>query len=301
MPHRESVRFPGSGHIWVPRSGRRAAAAGLSLYSPCLPVAVFAQRLLYLGVRVLGSGAIPGRRESWTDPVDEPVWEELLETWHELFGSWDSIALYHRPQIGRVGFSGLLLDRGRGVAFIRVSPTPDRIEREFAAMEGICSAGPSSFRVARPRAWGITQSWGWLATESVPNYPLGALRSEARRHGVTNEIGTILSAVLERPADVPAHWVPGHGDFAPWNVRTELSGRVWVIDWEDASYAPPGADRLYSDLTAQTTFGYGRPESAPRETVDWLGVRIAARQRPGQGVSEDDARLLSELALVAST
>jgi hypothetical protein len=73
---------------------------------------------------------------------------------------------------------------------------------------------------------------------------------------------------------------------------------VWVIDWEDATYAPPEADRLYSDLTAQTTFGRGRPASAPRETLEWLVARIGARRRPGQDASIDDARLLHELGLV---
>ncbi|MFT4295306.1 MAG: hypothetical protein QM582_07830 [Micropruina sp.] len=274
------VRFPRTGHIWIPRHGRRAAAAGIAMHSPCRPIAVAAQRALYLAVRVAGSRVIPGERGVRTDPLPDPEWRDLLEQWQSVVGSFDDLVLYRRPQAGRAGFAALLLRDGRGVGFARFHPEPTRIEREFALMTSVYAAKPSSFGVARPLARGrLDEGGGWLVNESLPNYPLGAVRDPAVRNRVADEIGEVLAVVLPRGDDVPAHWRPAHGDLAPWNLRTLLRGTVRVIDWEDACYAPPGVDRLYGALTAHTTFGTPLPSSAPGEAIDWVTTLIVGRMQ----------------------
>jgi aminoglycoside phosphotransferase (APT) family kinase protein len=35
-----------------------------------------------------------------------------------------------------------------------------------------------------------------------------------------------------------------HGDFVPWNLREAPGGELWLLDWEDAGWAPPSADLL---------------------------------------------------------
>ncbi len=267
------------------------------MYSPCAPLAVLAQRALFVAVRTVGPWVIPGQRATWTEPAGD-AWEALCVAWHEALGPWDSIALYHRPDEGRTGFALLLLAKGRALAFIRVATDPARTQREYAVLRGLHEAAPRSFVTAVPIARGEAHGWGWLATESVPNYPLGALRREDTRHAVAREIEDILPGVIERPPGTPERWTPCHGDFSPWNVRTDLRGRVWVIDWEDADYAPPGVDLLYGDLTARTTFGSPLPASADPAAADWVAGRVRQRLSAGEDRSSINHRLLAELARI---
>lgn len=74
---------------------------------------------------------------------------------------------------------------------------------------------------------------------------------------------------VERDDGVPPHWVPMHGDFAPWNVRRLSDGRVAVLDWENLAWAPPNADSVYYRMTAAALFG-GR--------VRWHGDDAEARE-----------------------
>lgn len=262
------------------------------MHSPCRPLAVAAQRALYLAVRVAGSRVIPGERTELSDPLPEPEWQALVDQWEAVAGRVDDLVLYRRPQAGRSGFAALLLRDGRGVGFARFHPDRSRTEREFTIMTAVHRAGPSSFGVARPIACGQLDSAGWLVNESLPNYPLGSLRDAGLRDQVADEIGDVLGGVLPRGTDVPTHWRAAHGDLAPWNLRTLLRGAVRVIDWEDACYAPPGIDRLYGALTAHTTFGSPLPDAAPGEAIDWLTDLVAGRAHAS---SEPGGNALLEL------
>ncbi|MFT4216293.1 MAG: phosphotransferase [Micropruina sp.] len=245
------------------------------MHSPCRPIAVAAQRALYLAVRVAGSRIIPGRRGTWTEPLPGAKWQELLDQWRSAVGPVDDLVLYRRPQVGRSGLAALLLRHGRGVGFARFHPDEARVEREFGIVSAVHAARPTSFAVARPLASGrLADGGAWLVNESLPNYPLGAVRDPAVRERVADEIGEVLTGVLPRPDGTPAHWRVAHGDLAPWNLRTLLGGAVRVIDWEDACYAPPGVDRLYGALTAHTTFGAPLPNAAPGEAIDWITKKI---------------------------
>lgn len=294
---RESIRFPPSGFVWVPRAGRREAAAGLSMYSPCAPLVVLAQRALYAAVRTVGPWVMPGPRATWAEPAGD-AWDALCAAWRATLGEWDAVALYHRPDRGRTGFALLLLREGRALAFVRVATDPSRTEREFAVLAGLHAAAPRSFVTAAPIAHGEVDGWGWLATESVPNYPLGALRRAETRHTVAGEIGAVLAGILERPAGTPEHWIACHGDLSPWNLRTSIRGTVWVIDWEDAAWAPPGVDLLYGDLTAHTTFGSPLPAQTSAEAAEWVGAILSARLTAGEDRSSINNRLLAALAQV---
>ena len=89
-----------------------------------------------------------------------------------------------------------------------------------------------------------------------------------------------MEAVLDRPAGTPEHWRGAHGDLTPWNLRRSSTG-TWLIDWEDACWAPPGTDRIYfAAVTAATRPGPARPlpiRDEDREAARrWAGV-VAAR------------------------
>lgn len=268
------------------------------MYSPCVRPVVIAQRLLYIAVRVLGPGVLPGRRDAWKDPVETEIWNSFNAQWQELCGIWDSAALYQRPQSGRSGFALLLLREGRGVGFIRVTASRLRAEKEFSVMRAVHAARPETFSIARPLGHGHGGEWAWLATESVPNYPLGAVRRSTTREKVTAEISTVLDEVLQRGSETPRHWQGSHGDLAPWNLRTEWGGAVRVIDWEDAAFAPPGVDLLYGALTAHLTFGARLPTATNIEAAQWVAELVSTRRTVDEGMGSVNNRLLAALECV---
>ena len=271
------------------------------MYSPCATPVVFAQRALFVAVRILGSRALPGARDFRPDPVTEEIWDSFTSEWVSIFGRWNDIALYRRPQVGRSGCSVLLLRDGRGVGFLRILSDHVRAAREFDVMSGVHAANPLSFAVARPVGFGRSGGWSWIGTDSLPNYPLGAVRSTRVRNRVASEITSILDQVLPRPADVPSHWNGSHGDLSPWNLRTTIRGAVRVIDWEDAGYAPPGSDELYGALTAHETFRTPLPRSFDRETIAWVSNVISVRREEREAGNSLNNRLLSALATIASS
>jgi hypothetical protein len=248
-------------------------------------------------------------------------WDRALAGWQSVCGPFDALALYHRPQETRTGFAALLLREGRGVGFVRCHPDAARIESEFAILRGVYDAQPHSFRVAEPLAWvrldpvsdtadsrhadpqrrastdpQADHGGAWLMTRSLPNYPLAALRNPARRDAIAAEITEVLQNIprdaLPRPVGTPDHWTPAHGDLAPWNIRTSPTGTIWVIDWEDVRYAPPGADHLFGVLSAHTTFGFALPARPDAEVLDWIERLIRARGDATGQLTDSDERLL---------
>ena len=284
---RDSVRFPGTGHIWVPRASARAAAAGLSMHSPCVPWKVLAQRALYVAVRLGGARVLPGTRASWDDPLEPDVWADFVHEWREVFGAWDSAALYRRPQSARAGCALLLLRNGRGIGFVRITADRGKAENEFAVMSAVHAAAPSTFTVARPVGWGTAANWAWVGTQSVPNYPLGAVKRPS-----------LLDDVLPRPTRTPPSWGGSHGDLSPWNLRTDLTGFVRVIDWEDSGFAPSGVDALYGGLTAALTFGTPMPAETSQEAADWVAGILNERLVADDAPDSVNNRLLSALLRV---
>jgi len=296
QPARPGIRPRGMSHLWIPLAGRRAAVAGVSMHAACKPFSVAVQRVMCASIMLGGTGLLPGRQTGFQPPLAPEPWSELQSQWRCRIGRWNAMVLYLRPQSGRRGFAVLLLRDGRGLAFVRVSADPNRTAREFAVMSAVHAARPRTFRIARPLASGTASGCGWMAVESGPNYPLGAVRRPEVRRRVVAEVGGILTAALDRPAGTPDHWQACHGDLAPWNLRVALGGRAWVVDWEDAGFAPPGADRLYSELTAQITFGGRAVTDVDPECIDWMTTVISARRSPGERADSENARLLAALA-----
>ncbi|WP_061294920.1 phosphotransferase [Herbidospora cretacea] len=237
------VRYPpGRANVWIPVGDARSAAAGLSLLTFSKPLPLLAQRTLHRAVRIAGPWLLPGRREKWEPPVDG--WDALLAEVAEAVGRVDGVALYLRPQSTRPGAAALLLRDGRPVGFLKVR---EGLEREAGVLRLL--DGGDGFRA--PVVLGEGHSWLVMsAMEPVPARP-------ARKVDVVDLTARIqrLLADLPKPPGTPGHWLPMHGDLTPWNLR-RTRGRVpWLIDWEDAAWAPPGADEVYFRAAETTLFG----------------------------------------------
>jgi Phosphotransferase enzyme family len=233
---------PGWGHIKVPVTSRRAALAGLALYAPCRRSAVWAQRAARACILMFGPTVLPGRSVPWV-PMSEPGWLELAEAWRREIGAFDGLAGYTRRQSSRAGLALLLLRRGSPIAFVKLKRgEPAKLSNESLALDAVWRFQPRAFRIPEPLLSGSAGAWHYVMSAPLPgglhhpssHPPLGA---------ILEEIDAALAG-LPRPLDTPAHWRPMHGDFTPWNLRSVRGGSLVLFDWEDAGWAPPGADEV---------------------------------------------------------
>ena len=263
---------PGWGHLKIPTSSRAAALAGLALYAPCKRRAIWAQRAAWLGVRLVGPAFLPGQSREWRPPLDPDGWDALLETLCSTTGKFDAIAGYQRLQVSRPGFALLLLRRGSPIAFVKLRQGPDApFLNEARAQAEVWRFGPRSFSVPKPLGVGEASGWHYFAVGALPprlhrpphNPPLNAIVAEI----------TQALAGLPMIPDTPAHWRPMHGDFTPWNLRSVGKG-LCLIDWEDAAWAPPGADEVLYRASQAALRGRSVDFPAPPETVLFWEQRV---------------------------
>jgi len=271
---------PGLRQLQVPLSSRRAARAGLALYSPCRLRGILLQRAAWVGVGILGSFGLPGRRRALEPPLDEGAWASLLQAWSAEIGSFDDVALYVRTQRSRKGFIALALDAGRPVAFLKSRPSGDPdLASERAAVEAVTQAGPALFHVPPVLAEVTCAGWTTLAFRPLPPSPHRPLR-RAPAEMIAGEIASSLNA-LKRSSEVPSHWVPCHGDLTPWNLRRLPDGRVSLVDWEDAGWAPPDSDLVLYRATASAVLGEHPGNTSSLEAVDYWSAKLSGRVSEG--------------------
>lgn len=238
------IRFPpGRQNILIPSRPRSAISIGMSLYTASQPRAVIAQNLLWLATMTAGAWILPGPRESWSPTTEQAALGELSLQWEKVVGrAVDAYAIYERPQAHRAALT-MILCAGRKSVLVRVRSNPDELRQECLISAAAQQRQAASFGVPRMLGRGEAAGWHWIAYEAMatrPHRPARALQAVGY-----SEISTLVEAVVERPAHVSDHWRGAHRDLTPWNLRRSR-GRTWLIDWEDAGWAPPEADRVYS-------------------------------------------------------
>lgn len=255
---------PGRRHIWVPTGSRRSVAAGLTLNTPSRPRSARGVALLWAVTRLLGPRLLSGAKQTWSPPVTPARWSDLLACWSRDIGPFDEVAIYERPQGSRTGCALLLLERGRPRALVRLGCNGESMQREGAIAERMRSVSGSPVRVPSVLASGDLGTWHWIAFEPFPARP-SASPARPPLAEISDAIGRGL-ADLARPMDTPDHWVPIHGDLSPWNLRL-VKGQLWLIDWEDARWGPPGADAAY--FLACRWWSRRRPSVSPEVAAFW--------------------------------
>jgi len=286
-------------HLMVPMGSRRAALTSLSTYTPCSPRGVAAQQAARLAVALFGPRILPGRSISWSPPLDDAAWTEFLGRLRTAAGSFDDYAVYER-RAGRHGLLLLLLDNDRPVGFVKAShDDPGPIVTEAAALEAVRHHRPRSFKSVEVLGSGIVDNLHYFVTTPLPTRPHRMIRHAPNR-AILEEVAAALD-VLPRPSEVPAHWLPMHGDFTPWNLRKIVRGDLYLIDWEAAAWGPPGADQALYGL-AVLALGRLIPgtEPEPGEAVEFwrwvLETRINAKAARGATLSRLDRGFLAALA-----
>jgi phosphotransferase family enzyme len=265
---------PGWGHIKVPMSSRRAALAGLGLYTASRAKALWAQRAACAAVAILGPGALWGRSFPWI-PLDETTWEALAAQWRGAFGAFDDVAGTSRLQASRGGVALLLLRNGAPIAFVKLRQGDDgEIRNEQRALQAMWSYGPRAFRVPEPLCARSFDDWHYLATAPLPS-GLHRPPSDPPLPEILEEVAAAL-ADLPRPAGTPDHWRPMHGDFAPWNLRRLRGGSLALVDWERAGWGPPGADEVFYRAAREAVQMRRAGRGAAMEAVQFWRARVAA-------------------------
>lgn len=271
---------PGEGVLLVPTGSKRDAAAALGMYPACRWYSSLAQRGAFAGVRVLGPGAIPGRVLEWEPPVSVDCWSTLVEGARSVLGEFTSMAVHLRRPQGRDGVTLFLIRDGAPLGFVKLRRSPARgIDTERQVLELLARNRPRRFRAPEALAHGECDGWSYLVVSSIAD---GLHRVPGRFdfQGLQDEMSSILSRGLTRPADLPAHWVPIHGDLTPWNLRRTRGGLI-LLDWEETSWGPAGADLAWYDLAVEggrldtATTGLTHPQEVYRFWLDRVGAKPA--------------------------
>ena len=276
LPDVSFVRFPPRWRtVLVPVAPLEATTLGMSMYTASKPVPILAQRAVHALALVSRGRLIPGARTRWEVPVDGEYWRDMWRQWTATVRPpITGIAVYERAQQSRSGLT-LMLCAGRDSVLIRVRPEPLQFDLEQDVSDAADDHGPATFRVPRIVARGQAGPWHWIAHEAMATRPhLPATRVSDQ---LCAEVSTVVEAVVPRPAGTPAHWRGAHGDLTPWNLR-RVGRQLWLIDWEDACWAPPGADAVYFTATRAALHGERPTWRAEQvEAVRYWADVVAAR------------------------
>ena len=288
-------RFPPRwDHLLVPTSSRRAALAGLSLYTACRPGPLLVLRLVRVTVGLAGPRILPGPSVSWVPPLLPDVWADLLVRWRLEIGHFDDVAIYRPRQLSRTGFATLLLEQGKPMAFVKVRVGQGaNLENERRALEHIVRRRADRFHVGDPRSWGEIGPASYLALAPLPPFlhqPPPGTEIEA----ILEDVQAGL-AELPRLPGTPAHWVPMHGDFTPWNLR-RFRKCLYLIDWEDAGWGPPGADEVLYRATSLALRREARGLGDAAEARAFWAEQINKRLERAEQTGDADRAMLERLA-----
>jgi hypothetical protein len=286
------IRFPPKWRlVLVPEAPRTATALGVTLYTASKPAPLAAQRVLWAGARVFGGRALPGRREQWQPALSEQAFAELRTQLQAAIGrAPDGFASYESPQREPTTGLTLLACAGPDSLLVRVRPTTTELALERDLSEHAANHPARTFRVPRVAGSGAVDGWHWIGYHAIATRPHAPVRRAPA--ALYDEISTLVEAVATRPRGTPDHWRGAHGDLTPWNLRRSNTG-TWLIDWEDARWAPPGTDEVYfAAIIAATRPGPVRPleldESRREAARCWLA---SVAERP----ADSDPRLRDRL------
>jgi aminoglycoside phosphotransferase (APT) family kinase protein len=219
-------------------------------------------------------------------PVDAHTWQALSSQWVEAVGPFDELAVHERIQVSRRGFAAVLLSEGRPVGFVKVRNGDDApLRNEHRALTLMDATSPASFDVPRPLGLASVGGWSFLLT-SVLRPELHRVPTDPPIDEVAAEIQAGLAS-LPRPPETPEHWTPMHGDFTPWNLRQRRDGSLFLIDWEDAEWAPPRADVVYYQAVSTALRGPTKAPVTDEEARAFWWHRLSERDIGSRGQDID--------------
>ncbi len=280
---------PGPTGVLIPRDDRRCAARGLTLYTASRPSILAAQWMTWMWLRTLGPRLLPGRSE----PIDLNLLPEISGALGFGHDGLRRMAIYRRRDLVRTGTTFVASGSHHDV-LVKIRGRPDALRVEQSLLSAVSAQALTTFSVPRPLGQGLLADGRyWSAQEmvfSAPHRPCLRLPD-----GFDDDLARACDHVQELGGRrVHDDLVPAHGDLTPWNLRRDHHGRLWLFDWEDVGFAPPGSDRAYF----AAALGVVRPR-APMPATDarsadhWIR-RIEDRLEAGHP-SEPNSIMLNRL------
>lgn len=269
----DALVFPPWGRgLRLPSAPRRAISNGLGLFdahNPWRSAAVSVTRSL------VRAGA--GRGWQWIgvrDRMDPEWWMAMCTSVAEpVVGPVGCAALARRSD----RFDVLLMDRdGIPIAFLKFGGSvgsEERARTELEVLEHLAGEPLRTFHVPQVLATGSFEGQAYRLFEPLPDGVHTRPVPDASRIASVVDEFRLRLAGLDRPSTVPAHYVPGHGDFTPRNLRLTPDEDLWLFDWEYCRWMPPLADELRY-WTSHHAFRIAqRPQASARRIVGILRDR----------------------------
>ena len=176
--------------------------------------------------------------------MGDELWQSFESDWQRFTGAFNGLAVFERTQASRGGFAALLLNNGVPAAFVKArKDNRGPLTSEFDALEAMGRVGSRSFQFPRAVAIGGREQWHYLLTTAIDS-GLHRVPSTPPLEHILEEIRFGLRS-LPRHEQTPEDWEPIHGDFTPWNLRQGAGKALFLVDWEEAGWGPPGADEVY--------------------------------------------------------
>ena len=242
--------FPrGKPQLFANSSGGLANGVMVYAFGRRLPRLV--QSAIAFHVRVPVLRRLFSQRQAAVEPVcGRQVWREIARMVRQrngtLGGEWLHFSSQWEKQ--RSSFVGLNAD-GEPELFLTI----ERLGNQSRGPAGTAS----SFRVPVCRHSFRYGEWSVREFEPLPRFHRPARWDPERICQVASDVSATLK--IERAPDIPAHWLPMHGDLVPWNLREDKRKRLWLLDWEDAGWGPPFAD-VVRFVVAYHSIGWTSPE-----------------------------------------
>lgn len=238
---------PGTENLLLPLRDRTSARIGIESYPACKRrssvVAAVARQL----VTIAGAWAVPGRRLHWAPPPD--VQAELESFIRRSFPGGRVGPIILRRPAHRPGFTVGVVDGSVIAGVCKIRPAADAgVSREIAALDLVARARPEEFRVPTVIDVAVSDGWTMLALSSPARGPHGVVHS-SRVPAIAEDVSRCLAGLESGETHHP-EWVPVHGDFTPWNLRSFGDGPV-LFDWENSGYGPVGSDLAWYDINAE--------------------------------------------------
>ena len=285
----------------------RELAKGVLVYAFGRRIPRLMQRGISLQMRVPGLRRLLIERMAPVEPVcGADVWRGIVRIVRHrhptLSGEWLHFSSQWEKQ--RSSFVGLNTS-GEAEVFLTIEP------RETVSRGA--SVAAASYRVPACRHAFATNGWSVREFEPLPRFHRPARWDSIRIRQVAADVSRSLAGRFQRPAEVPGHWLPMHGDLVPWNLREDERGQLWLLDWEDVGWGPPLAD-LFRFVIAfyslkwsnpgriascvRTVFALDAQEALQEVTGFWLGHRNF-QQSPSMPHWPRQKRELAALCLLA--
>lgn len=286
---------PGRRGVLLPLDDRRAASAGISMYTVSKRWVLFAQKLAFWFVRIFGARLLPGRTVSWSPPCSESDWIELVAQWEGSLGQIRAFSAYQRPQSSRTGLTFVVIRENGSAVVIKLRDQPGTLMTEVKALMELGRVSTEHFQAPKAISSGQHNELFWTAQQCVfdqPHVPVFDVDDE-----LFDEVSRALKPLFPKSTGGKmvkgdAISAPAHADLTPWNLRRDRRGQVWLFDWEDVRLAPLGSDRTYFRVTSAALTGEHLTVDLPVQAIDFW-KNVVQRRR----VREPEDAVLSETIL----